>query len=241
MKTFRSTTGPFTERPFYKQEEIENICTQELRKCSLYPFDPRPIRIDRFIEKRFGVQPAYEDLPVGLLGFTRFGKNGVEQIVVAKTLDDEGSEPAERRLRTTLAHEGGHGLLHAHLFALDLGPRPLFGDALAADAPKVLCRDDAIMVGPEKKGSGGQKKVAYRWWEYQANQAMGSLLLPKPLVQKAVAHVLVPEGRLGVPSLPPDRREATARLLAEIFDVNPVVARIRLERLYPASAGQLTL
>src|SRR5690242_15903667 len=106
MKTFRSRTGPFTEQPFYKQEEIENICSQELRKYNLYPSDPSPIRIDRFIEKRFGVQPAYEDLPTGLLGFTRFGRNGVEEIVVSKALDDEGTERAERRLRATLAHEG---------------------------------------------------------------------------------------------------------------------------------------
>src|SRR5579871_3039525 len=144
MKTFRSKAGPFTEQPFFKPAEIEATCTEELQKLNLYPSDPAPIRIDRFIEKRFRIQPAYADLPNGLLGFTRFSSKGVEEIVVAKALDDEGIKPAERRLRTTLAHEGGHGLLHAYLFALGIRPDSLFGDGLATDGPKILCRDDGV-------------------------------------------------------------------------------------------------
>src|SRR5437879_1559256 len=139
MKTFRAKSGPFTEQPFYEAAEIEAICTDELRKLNLYPSEPAPVRIDRFIEKRFGIQPTYADLPTGLLGFTRFGKKGVEEIVVAKALDDEGTTPSERRLRSTLAHEGGHGLVHAHLFAFGTRPDTLFGDGLASEAPKILC------------------------------------------------------------------------------------------------------
>src|SRR5215469_3466455 len=118
MKNFRSKSGPFREQPYYALSEIEAICTDELQKLSLLPLEPSPIRIDRFVEKRFQVQPRYENLPRGLLGFTRFGPKGVEEVVVSKALDDEGTQSAERRLRTTLAHESGHGLLHAHLFAL---------------------------------------------------------------------------------------------------------------------------
>src|SRR6266849_9353907 len=126
----------------------------ELQKINLYPAVPSPVRIDRFVEKRFGVVPTYEDLPSGLLGFTRFGSKGVEEIVVAKALDHEGTQPAERRLRTTLAHEGGHGLLHAHLFVLGSRPDSLFGDGLAHDAQKILCREGGVSgVGgaPAKK------------------------------------------------------------------------------------------
>jgi hypothetical protein len=238
MRTYRTNKGPFAEQPFYELKEIESICAQELGKLSLYPSDPSPIRIDRFVEKRFRVEPTYEDLPAGLLGFTRFGTHGVEQIVVAKSLDDEGTRPAERRLRTTLAHEAGHGLLHAHLFALaEAKPDSLFGDGLAPDAPKVLCRDGAI------SGIGKPKaKLPYRWWEFQANQAMGALLLPKPLVQKALVPLLVAQGKLGVLGLPVEQRDRATRLLADTFDVNPIVAQIRLENLYPTAAGgQLTL
>jgi hypothetical protein len=237
MKTFRAKTGPFSEQPFFEPAEIESICTGELQKCGLYPSGPSPIRIDRFIEKRFSISPTYEDLPNGLLGFTRFGTEGVAEIVVARALDDEGTIVAERRLRTTLAHEGGHGLLHAHLFAFGTRPDSLFGDGLASDAPKILCRAGEISGVEQTK-----RKPPYRWWEFQANQAMGALLLPKSLVEEAVASTLVFQGVLGLRTLPADRRESAARLVAETFNVNPIVARIRLDAIYPAAATrQLTL
>jgi hypothetical protein len=237
MRTFRAKAGPFAEQPFYKTAEIESICTEELQKLKLYPSDPAPVRIDRFIEKRFGVRPTYEDLPKGLLGFTKFGAQGVVEIVIAKALDEEGTVPAERRLRSTLAHEGGHGLLHAHLFAFGTRPDSLFGDGLASDSPKILCRDGGVFEpGP------AAKKPPYRWWEFQANQAMGALLLPKALVERAVTPMLVAQGLLGLQTLADDRRERTIRLVAETFNVNPIVARIRLDALYPAAAAtQLTL
>jgi hypothetical protein len=235
MKTYRAKSGPFLEQPFYKLSEVEAICTEALQKHHLFPSDPSPIRIDRFIEKRFGVKPSYEDLPSGLLGFTRFGANGVAEVVVAKALDTEGTVTAERRLRTTLAHEGGHGLLHAHLFAFEEPPRSLLGDGLASDSPKILCRDDGV--------SGNEtdtKKPPYRWWEFQANLAMGALLLPRALVEEALASMLVASGLLQYPTLPDSRRKDATLFVADTFDVNPIVARIRLEGMYPAS-GQLTL
>ena len=237
MKSFRSDVGLFTKRPFFTRADFERICEDELRQNGLLPSEPSPIRIDRFVEKRFGVQPSYEDLPRGLLGFTQFGSRGVEKIVVSKALDDEGTLVAERRLRTTLAHESGHGLLHASLFALGTRPDSLFRDGLDDHALEILCRSDGI-AGSEMS----RRQPSSHWWEYQANQAMGALLLPKPLVQAALTSVLELRGELGVAVLPSDRREPAARLLADAFNVNPVVARLRLDLLFPVAAEeQLTL
>ncbi len=227
MRTYRATTGPFAERPYYKDEEIETICGDELRAVGLYPATPGPVRIDRFIEKRFGVTPHYEELGQGVLGFTVFGAKGVQDVVVAKALDEEGGQPAERRIRTTLAHEVGHGLLHAHLFCLNSGIRPLFGDFTDPDKPKALCREVPVTAQFKKPGYDG------RWWEFQANRTIGPLLLPRPLVQAALEPVLVARGSLGSKELDPGRREEAVRLLADLFDVNPVVAKIRLEDVYP--------
>ncbi len=238
MRTFRSKSGPFAEKPYYTSGEVDMICSDELHKLYLYPSDPGPIRIDRFIEKRFGIRPTYEDLPDGLLGFTRFGSKGVEEIVVTTSLDAEGTRPAERRLRTTLAHEGGHGLLHTHLFVLGSCPSSLFGDGLAANVPKILCRDDGLVA----QGKSGKVKPPYRWWEFQANLAMGALLLPKGLVAKALEPFLEVQGMLGLPVLSPEHRESAIRDLADTFDVNPVVVRIRIQGLYPENSGhQLTM
>ena len=235
MKSFRADAGPFIEKPFFRQKEFEQICEDELRQNGLLPPEPAPVRIDRFVEKRFKIQPSYEDLPVGLLGFTRFSPKGVEEIVVSKALDDEGTQVAERRLRTTLAHESGHGLLHAHLFALGTPPASLFSDGLDEQAsPKILCRSGGISGSETPRG----RKPPYRWWEYQANQAMGVLLMPKPLVQAALASALTPRGEIGTPILPANRREPAIQLLADTFDVNPVVARLRIDVVFPAAAEE---
>ncbi len=234
MRTFRSRAGPFAEQPYYEKDEIERICSSELEAVGLLPGAPEPVRIDRFVEKRFGVTPGFEDLSVGVLGWTRFGPKGVEAIVVARALGEEQTRVAERRISTTLAHEAGHGLLHAHLFVLGAETRSLFGEDRDVDPQRILCRGESA--------PGGGRRYSGRWWEFQANQAMGALLLPKRLVEKALERALVRRGSLGQLDLPADRREDAAHELAEAFEVNPVVARIRLGALYPAEAlGQLTL
>jgi len=55
VKTFRTTRGPFTERPYFDEKEIESICLDELGKLGLLPKEPTAIRVERFVEKRFGV------------------------------------------------------------------------------------------------------------------------------------------------------------------------------------------
>ncbi len=233
MKTVRSKTGPFSERPHFEPSEIDRICFDELRKEGLYPESPGAIRIDRFVEKRFEVVPQYEDLPEGVLGFTKFGKNGVEAIVISAALDAEKGKVAARRVRTTLAHEAGHGLLHAYLFALDEKPLHLF-DADSHSDHQILCRD---VQGEERK----VRAYDGRWWEFQANRAMGGLLCPRALVQEALKPYLVPSGSLGAVSLDEKRREEATRVVADIFDVNPIVMKIRINELYPVETGQLRL
>ena len=166
MRTYRAKSGPFAEQPFYKLDEIESICMEALTNVELFPVSPAPVRIDRFIEKRFKVQPSYSALPTGILGFTRFGANGVEEIIVSQALDEEGTTAAERRLRTTLAHEGGHGLLHTHLFALGNRPDSLFAGELATDAPKIM---SGMMPKPvetrakNRHTAGGNSRQIRQW------------------------------------------------------------------------------
>jgi hypothetical protein len=224
MKNVRTRGGPFGERPYYKDSEIENICTDELQRVDLLPSSPQPIRIDRFIEKRFHISHDYADLERGILGFTRFGKGGVEAIVVARSLDDN-STVNERRVRSTLAHEAGHGLLHGHLFVLS-GQSTLFSEG-NVPSPQVLCRDD--VQSDAKRGYDGA------WWEFQANKMIGGLLLPRTLTMKALEGLLEERGQLGLKDLPLTRRVEAAGHLADVFDVNPAVAVIRLGDLFPAS------
>lgn len=235
MKTLRSY-GPFSERPYYTDEEIERLASEELRAVGLLPSSPGRVRVERFIEKRFGVTPRYDPLPESVLGLTRFGQSGVEQVIVSRALTEERTTIAERRINTTLAHEAGHGLVHAHLFALGEFNHSLFDEDEDAQPGKVLCRDDGIEGGGDRS-----RRYDGRWWEYQANRVMGALLLPRELVREAVKEFLVAKGSLGMMALPDATRERAARQLSEVFDVNPVVGRIRLSQLYsPEDRDQLT-
>lgn len=227
MRTYRTTSGPFAERPHYSVEEVEQICSDELRKVGLFPSEPGPIRIDRFIEKRFKIDPKYEDLPEGILGCTKFGPKGVNEIIISRSLAEENSKVSERRINTTFAHEAGHGLLHAHLFVLGQA-RSLLGDGLDPNEPKILCRKDNI------EGIQTNKKINYggRWWEYQANMAIGGLLLPRQLVKIMLEPFLMEKGRLGNKTLDPARKEKAIRELVEAFDVNPIVAKIRIDTIF---------
>jgi hypothetical protein len=83
-----------------------------------------------------------------------------------------------------------------------------------------LCRD----VGTQTKN---------QWWEIQANLAIGGFLLPKPLVRNAIDRFLEKAGVFGSEYLQPGAREAAVTATSEVFNVNPVVARIRLDLLYP--------
>ena len=232
MRNYRSSAGPFSERPYYTADEVERICVDSLREVGLYPSEPEPIRIDRFIEKRFKVVPEYEDLGPDVLGMAKFGTNGVQGIVVAKTLDDENSKANERRIRSTLAHEGGHGLLHIHLFAFE-ADRLLFGENTPS-GPVVLCRDIS--------GSQRSSKYSGQWWEFQANMAIGSLLMPRALVTKAIDKYMAPSGQLGLQVIDDRYRRVAINDLAEIFDVNPVVASIRIDEMFPLNrSGQMVL
>jgi len=231
MKTLRTASGPFLERPYFTNEEITQLAIDELQAAGLYPDSPSPVRVERFIEQRFKLSPSYEELPDGVLGYTQFGKDGVQAIIVSKALSEDGTRVSEHRLSTTLAHEAGHGLLHTHLFALSAQIQPLFNDDDVKPA-KILCRKQGVL-GPSTRG-----QYDGRWWEYQANQCMSALLLPRPLVIECMRTFVRIEGMMKTMVLPRERREQAVRHVAEVFEVNPIVARIRITELYPEGSEQ---
>lgn len=229
MKVYKTRKGPLKEAIFLSQDEMDALCENALLSTGLLPKNPEPIRIDRFIEKKFKIDVTYLDLPQGVLGYTKFSPNGVEEITIDKSFDNIGTVVAERRMRTTLAHEAGHGLIHASLFAVQNDTKTIFGDKYDG-TPRIMCRDinDSSSSTP-KKGE---------WYEVQANMAIGSLLLPKRLLYMAVRPYLQVTGLLGGTELKEEKREEAIRSIADKFNVNPIVVKIRLERLFPLTNSQ---
>lgn len=218
------------KRPYFSYDQIEVICAQALAGVGLLPPNPEPIRIDRFLEKRFHISPEYEDLPPGVLGFTLFAPEGPQSVVINRQLDEDTNSHSQKRVRSTLAHEAGHILLHSDLFGVSsviqlnlLSPM--------IDRPKVLCRDDSEL------STNNHTSYKGKWWEYQANMVIGAILLPKQLLAIAIEPFLEPAGSLRINRLNENVRDYAAQKAAQVFDVNPVVARIRLDQLYPSSVN----
>lgn len=221
MKTRGGTKGPFGQRLYLPASQIERLCEDALRSVGLFPEAPSAIRIERFIEKKFGLTPEYSALPAGVLGYTVFEATRPVTIVVDRGLAESDSIVAQRRINTTLAHEAGHCLFHAQFFGRAQSSEELFLDGQEPEAPKILCRDEP---SPSYQG---------KWWEYQANAAISPLLLPKDLVVTAVRPFVESRGLLALPALGDRMRRDAEVALAEIFEVNPVVARIRLAEMFP--------
>ena len=225
-----STPGqPFSQRIYFDDGEIDEICEGALQASGCMPAAPGPVEVDLFIEKHFGCPVVYQDLGPAVLGFAAFGPDGSVELVGASRSLYDGTDVGDRRARATLAHEAGHGLLHAEMFAQqsDLGPVDETNYDLSTR--RILCRQADLDRLP---GGGYHGK----WWEWQANQAIGGLLLPRPLVRR---HLALPEGRAaaeGVRTLSKSDRRAAEAELAERFEVNEIVARIRLDVLFGTEA-----
>lgn len=226
MKTYKAKSGIFDERVWYDQAEMEKICLDALSLVDLLPDSPSPIRIDRFLKKKFGVDATYDNLPNGVLGFTEFGDNGVERIVVAESLDLDLRISSEIRIHTTMAHEAGHGLFHAHLFIFK--GKTLFEEV--REKPKIMCRD-------ELRNVFNGNNYNNEWWEYQANVAIGALLLPRPLAEEALEQFTKNSG-LFLKTLDENKYDDAVNCLSETFDVNPAVAKIRVREIFPKTNQQ---
>jgi hypothetical protein len=222
MRKVPTPSGPFAFQLYFDDlGEIDEICLEALKSQSLLPSKPAPVRIERFVEKQFRTPLRYEDLGPDNLGCTIFNSSGaVEAILVSRSLEEQNTTPARRRVRSTVAHEAGHGLLHGPLFIGDNFPDR------GEKQRRILCRSEDILVETQRSYRG-------RWWEFQANQAIGSLLLPRSLMNAFLDQSGIELDSSGSRILTPAQRESLAKKAAVRFDVNPIVVRIRLDSLFP--------
>src|SRR5262249_26764070 len=210
MRKVPTPSGRFAFQLYFDDlEEIDEICLQALKRQSLLPPSPAEVRIERFVEKQFGTALRYEELGPDILGCTIFNSSGaVDAIVVSRSLEEQNTTPARRRARSTVAHEAGHGLLHGSLFIGDNFPD------LGDNQRRILCRSQDILVDT-------QRSYRVLWWEFQANQSIGILLLPISLMDAFLDQSEIENDSSETRILPPTRRESLAKKAAVTFDVNP--------------------
>jgi len=113
-------------------------------------------------------------------GVTTFVPGRRPRIQIARQLSENARQ--EARLRTTLAHELGHVLLHDFTGKREDVPRPW-----QADDPDT---ESTTRCTPWAIGTGSRVD----WMEWQANYASGALLMPRTAVWQAVHSFVEDEG-----------------------------------------------
>ncbi len=217
MREFPDRGGRLPYRLWYEESEIESICARELARSGPPTLPDRPATdVEAFCERHLGVVPDYTWVPRGVLGATEFTARGEVRLQVSAELSlrAERHAAAETLLRSTLAHEAAHILLHRLLFLKE--SREIFG-GLASRTE--LCRSVGV-PGPGHRGE---------WWEWQANRGMSALLLPAA----ALSAWLAERERLA----PGERVTARREAAAADFGVSAEAVRRRLGQLASLGGG----
>jgi hypothetical protein len=168
MRTTRDPNSPWGHRLWFADHEFDEIMDEaRLRARSSLITEGAGVDLDALLERVYQVVPDYVDLPDEVLGKTLFHPDGRCQVFIRRELADAGEfdHGARHRLRSTLAHECAHIIIHGHLHLVDLATPSLFGDP-PPETPKVLCRMGVV---------GSFRGYDGKWWEYQANRGMASL------------------------------------------------------------------
>ncbi len=215
MRELIDRCGRMPYRLWYEEAEIEAIMDAELRQAGPPRLRGGPaVDVDLFVERRLGLVPEYVTLPGGIQGATEFAADGRVrvQISAALSLRAEGDPGPERLLRSTLAHEAAHVLLHRTLFLKE--SRVMFG---GRQTRQELCRDIRFTA----RGYTGE------WWEWQANRGMAALLMPRRDVLDALqAWSARHPGKGG--------RQALQEHLRAAFQVSREAVRHRLRQIQPS-------
>jgi hypothetical protein len=186
------------------------------------------VDVEAILQGAFKIVPDFVDLAPGVLGRTAFYLDGHCEVQISRALAEAAEDDfvARRRLRSTLAHETGHVVQHAHLHVTDTGTLSLFSES-APEAPKVLCRQDGI-----ESFRGGPAGYDGEWWEYQANRGMASLLLPRREVINYLLELLSARGFENIKdAMKAGKTEEIVREIMRIFDINMPVVVFRLQEI----------
>jgi hypothetical protein len=214
VKLIRDRTGRFRERPYYELWELEE----------------RSETVITFLRERYG----FERIPVPTEAFTVLIERDAEDLDLSANLSDRehdvfgvtyflrGKKPHVQilrelweqswrvnRLRTTLAHEYSHVILHTWLY-----------DRLEAPMGPQTCYWRTMLPS-----------AGVDWMEWQAGYLSGALLMPESFIRRAAEAYF--RSREISRTVARDSREAAelTQRTSLIFEVSPEAAAVRLSQL----------
>ena len=191
MAKYSKDPGPFREYKFIPDKRIERAALKALEETRLMPASPSKVAIEKFCDRKWGFPEDYRDLGPDFLGRATFNITGLVSIEVNASLEEDTSRVGVCRLRSTIAHEAGHGVLQEAMFvekiSFDQTQMALFEEVERKQKPPaqtmIATRSNTIDAGPHP----------FEWWEYQANRFMAEILMPKPLFLQVVSARIDPE------------------------------------------------
>jgi hypothetical protein len=214
MKMIPDHTGRFRLRPHYEIGEIEELCErtladflEDLYGQVLVPVPTEALTI--LIERDAADLDLYADLSgegADVQGVTEFAAGARPSVKIARELTLQRWRA--HRLRTTLAHEYGHVLLHAPLW-----------EEQGAGGPN-RCRRGALLA----------RDRVVDWLEWQAGYVSGALLMLRRRVALLVEAYLRERGARGLRDGSIEAAELRRRA-SVAFDVSEEAAGVRLMKL----------
>lgn len=221
MRTIPRISGRFPCRLWVEEDEFDVIARHTLQTHGLYPDTSEPINIELLIDKLFPCGYRFVALPPRLMGRIIFDSEGPRVIELQKSLDRPYNSLVNRRCRSTIGHECGHGILHSQLFSQLWNAQE---DETEKRLKSVL-NDKSRHLDEARRNDDEEN-----WFEYQANRMMASLLLP---IQSIIAEI-------GEQYIEPDHhrrltlgdRRQLSMQISRTFDVTPTLALHRLDDIF---------
>jgi len=232
VKIIKDKTETYPCRLWFEDGEIEE-------KTEIYrlgysnlveKLETPALPVDKFIEiylpKILGTEVSFDpgaDLQRSegerVLGATYFYDDHLEVKIDRRVTEEAEKTDEWGRYNATGAHEGGHCTLHSILFHRDPNQQEFIHRIVTK---KISCLQRTI-----------ENYYTGEWWEYQANQFMANLLMPKELF---LAYFERERNAYGIR----DNRQlaknqhlvnAVVGYLARIFQVSKQAVKIRLQEL----------
>jgi len=218
MNWISDKTGRFRLRPFYTDDELEQICEEEITSFLAkrhgeirFPVTTNDLTV--LVEQHVADLDNGCVLPDGQDGYTDFFPNERPQVKIASRLQQEY---LENRLRTTLTHEHGHVRLHGFLFQFDDGLQHLF----EGKPEQVQSRCN--------RGTIEGRAPAVDWMEWQAGFACGALLMPKTALMATVNEFRKDHNIFGQVGTTTETGRVLVSTVVDAFQVSREAATVRL-------------
>ncbi|MBV9322477.1 MAG: ImmA/IrrE family metallo-endopeptidase [Chloroflexi bacterium] len=170
MRWLRDATGRFPRRPHYETDELESVCAdlrlelhqvRSTREAAITTDD-----LSVLVEHHAADLDLYAELAPEFDGVTDFARDARPRIRIAARLASQAR--FAHRLRTTLAHELAHVVLHNFIWWFDPG---------VAFDPHALSPRCAL------------RTRSVDWMEWQANYCAGALLVPASQLESVAEPV----------------------------------------------------